>query len=92
MSESETTILRKAKEGVGKHANAAYNGLSAAAIVWLFVTFASKDDVNRFIDQTNLERSKVWQKVMDQEVELQLLKRRFSGLDGTNAPGVAFNP
>lgn len=78
MNDSDTTILRRARDGAARHANAAFNGLSGAAIVWLFVTFASKDDVNRHIDQSNLERSKVWQKVMDQELEIDRLKRRFS--------------
>lgn len=84
MPESDTTVLRRAREGAAKHANAAFNGLSGAAIVWLFVTFASKDDVNRHIDQSNLERSKVWQKVMDQELEIDRLKRRFGMIEHTN--------
>lgn len=90
MAESETTILRKAQAGMAKHGNAAFNGLSGAAIVWLFVTFASKDDLNRHIDQANTERSQNWQKLMDHELELDRLKRRFSGLDPTNAPEVVW--
>lgn len=92
MSESDTTILRRARDGIGKHANSAYNGLSAAAIVFLYATFPSKEDVDRHIDKLNAAQSKQWQQLMDNHVEIELLKRRFSSLDATNATELASQP
>ena len=71
---------------LAKHGNAAFNGLSGAAIVFLYATFAQKSDIERHEDKAAVTHSKLWQKAMDNEVEITLLKRRFSGLPESTEP------
>lgn len=89
MPESDTTILRR--EGLlAKHGNKAYNGLSAAAIVWLFLTFVQKDDFTRHEDKESVARSQTWQRLMDHEVAIAKIHSHAGTL--TNTPSVATNP
>ncbi len=53
-----------------RHGNKAFNGLSAAAIVWMFATFAQKQDLVRHEDRESATHAKQWQKLMDHEVAL----------------------
>lgn len=69
------------KSGVAKHANAAYNGLSAAAIIWMMATFAKQSDFERHEDKAVVTHSKLWQQSMDNKVAITLLERKFAGLD-----------
>lgn len=58
---------------VTKHGNKAYNGLSAAAIVWMFATFATKSDValvSTRCDKCEEARTTYWMRLMDHEVAL----------------------
>lgn len=58
---------------IAKHGNKAFNGLSAAAICWMFATFATKSDVdllNKRCDRCDEKRALQWQRLMDHEVAL----------------------
>lgn len=90
MPESDTTILRR--EGLlAKHGNKAYNGLSAAAIVFLYANFVQRGDFTRHEDKESQARSETWQRLMDHEVALA--RARMNGtLDATNTTGLASSP
>lgn len=83
MPESDTTILRRAKDGASKHAGTAFGGLSTAAVIFIYATFVPKADFQRHVDESAQKRSKVWQELMDTRVELDRMKRRFSAIDAT---------
>lgn len=57
-------------KSITKHANKVGHGLSAAALMFLYATFATKDSLLRHEDKEASSRSKVWQRLMDHEVSL----------------------
>lgn len=79
MSESDTSILRRAKGHAGK----AFGGLSAAAIVFLYANFATTSQVQREIDREHQRcieaQAKHWRDMMD-----MLQTMRFTSTAKTN--------
>lgn len=72
------------KEGpVAKHGNKVFNGVSAGLLVWIFATFATKEQFNDHArrceggaEKCELKRSKQWQKIADLELEIERVKLR----------------
>lgn len=83
--------VQSAKQAVAKHGNAAFNGLSGAAIIWLFATFPTKEDMRREVDREHSRcveaAAQRWRDGMD-----MFQTRRAIGMVETNAPIISSSP
>lgn len=94
-----TEFLTKPSPKVASAVKVAGGGLGAGALIFLYATFVSKDEMRAAEDRAAMQRAEIrafqtetWQKLMDVQIAAQetramldMLVRMRSGLPKTNA-------